>query len=486
MVSSIQDVRFPFAQCLTIGAVVGKLAYPRQTRGAGDGFDSCGFSRMTHWPTLARLFVCTAICVVLAELIGSVSIPLGGSYRITLLPFLWALLIGAAWGIASPNLPSVSRVDTSLQQFASVALQFALLLFIAKLGLLVGGSLPKIVTAGWALVFQEFGHFFGTAMVGLPIALLLGIKREAIGATFSVGREPSLAIIGERYGMASPEGHGVLAEYVTGTVFGAVFISLFASLITSLGIFHPNALAMGAGMGSGSLMAAAASAISAQQTPEMAKEVAAFAAASNLITTTIGTYFTLFLSLPFTAWAYGVLEPVLGRSSGRSAAETSGEQLSSATEDSQATEKFSLAQVISIWLGVGAIALAANYIAFKTIPDSRTAAGLAIILLCVAIGYGLYKLTRSLVPAVLWVSLIAMALTYPTMPYAAEIAALTGRINFLALATPVIALAGLSIAKDLPVFRKLGWRIVVVSLAANAGTFIGGAFVAQLFMGNHP
>jgi hypothetical protein len=450
------------------------------------GVNLAAVPRMTYWPTLARLFVCTAICVVLGELIGAATIPLGGNYRITLLPVLWALLIGAAWGIASPNLPSALKVDTRLQRFASVALQFALLLFIAKLGLLVGGSLPKIMTAGWALVFQEFGHFFGTAFVGLPIALLLGIKREAIGATFSVGREPSLAIIGERYGMASSEGHGVLAEYVTGTVFGAVFISLFASLITSFGIFHPHALAMGAGMGSGSLMAAAASAISAQQTPEVAKEVAAFAAASNLITTTIGTYFTLFLSLPFTVWAYGVLEPILGRDSSKSVAENVREDLSDVTEDAEATEKLPVIQIISIWLGVGGIALAANYIAFKTIPDSSTVAGVAIVLLCVAIGYAVYKLTRSLVPAVLWVSLIAMALTYPTLPYAAETAALTGRINFLALATPVIALAGLSIAKDLPVFRKLGWRIVVASLAANAGTFIGGAFVAQFFMGSHP
>ena len=46
----------------------------------------------------------------------------------------------------------------------------------------------------------------------LPLALLLGIKREAVGATFSVGREGNLVIIGEKYGMASPEGRGVLAE----------------------------------------------------------------------------------------------------------------------------------------------------------------------------------------------------------------------------------------------------------------------------------
>ncbi|MFK4581224.1 hypothetical protein ABIF83_004671 [Bradyrhizobium ottawaense] len=262
---------------------------------------------------LVKLLVFAAICVAMAELAGPVTIPLGGAYRITLLPFLWAMLIGVVWGIASPRLPGALRLDMNLQRLASLGLQLALLLFIAKLGLLVGGSLPRILDAGWALMFQEFGHFFGTAMVGLPIALLLGIKREAIGATFSVGREPSLAIIGERYGMDSPEGRGVLAEYITGTVFGTIFISLFASLVTSLGIFHPRALAMGAGMGSGSLMAAAASAISAQQSPEIAKEVAAFAAASNLITTTIGTYFTLFLSLPFTVWAYAVLEPIFRR-----------------------------------------------------------------------------------------------------------------------------------------------------------------------------
>ena len=61
------------------------------------------------------------------------------------------------------------------------------------------------------------------------------------------------------------------------------------------------------------MMAAASAAIAAQQTPEVAKEVAAFAAASNLITTTIGTYFTLFVSLPFANWSYSMLEPVLGR-----------------------------------------------------------------------------------------------------------------------------------------------------------------------------
>jgi hypothetical protein len=58
----------------------------------------------------------------------------------------------------------------------------------------------------------------------------------------------------------------VLAEYLTSTIFGALFIALLAGLITSWDIFDPLALAMGAGVGSGSMMAAASAAIAAQQT----------------------------------------------------------------------------------------------------------------------------------------------------------------------------------------------------------------------------
>ena len=185
---------------------------------------------------------------------------------------IWALLMGLALGIWHSRLPGLARVDLPMQFQASAILQPALLIFIAKLGLLVGGALPKLAEAGWGLLLQEFGNLFGCVLLGMPVALLLGIKREAVGATFSIGREPGLAIIGEKFGMDSAEGRGVLAEYVTGTLIGAIFISIFAGFVTSLNVFHPLALAMGAGVGSGSMTAAAVGAIAAQQTPEMAKD----------------------------------------------------------------------------------------------------------------------------------------------------------------------------------------------------------------------
>ncbi len=429
----------------------------------------------------ARVFALALLVVFAAELIGSYNIKAGPG-NIILLPLLWALLLGCAIGLAKGYLPQALKMEAGSQWYASAVLQSALLLFIAKLGLLVGASLPKILASGYALLFQELGHFFGTMIFGLPVAILLGVRREAIGATFSVGREPSLAIIGEKYGMNSPEGRGVLAEYITGTVIGAVFIGLLAGFVASLNIFHPNALAMGAGVGSGSMMAAASAAIAAQQAPEVAKEVAAFAAASNLITTTVGTYFTLFISLPFTVWSYSVLEPVLSKVGLKPrepmpSAETTPAAAALADD---AHPEFSAPERALAWIATGAFALVGNWLAYKNTPLDALP-GLAIMLAVVAIGYALYRLTGSRIPAVCWVSLLGMIATYPGVPYAAEIATLTGKINFLALTTPMLAFAGLSIAKDIPAFRRLGWPIVVTSLMANAGTFLGATVIAQFF-----
>jgi len=106
-----------------------------------------------------------------------------------------------------------SRSAQSLQRRASTIVQLALLMFIAKLGLLSADRWPSCHCC-WALVFRN-SSLLRTMALGLPIALLLGIKREAIGATFSVGREPSLAMIARNTG-CNRRSRGVLAEYITG------------------------------------------------------------------------------------------------------------------------------------------------------------------------------------------------------------------------------------------------------------------------------
>lgn len=428
-----------------------------------------------------RLVVVTLAVVLLAEAIGPAKFKVGPG-QVVLLPMLWALLIAAAWGLVQGRLPGPVRVDRGLQGLAGGLLNAALLLFIAKLGLTVGGGLPMIRQAGWALFFQEFGHALGTLALGLPLALLLGIKREAVGATFSVGREGNIAIIAEAYGMASPEGRGVLAEYITGTVLGALFIAILAGFLTSLQVFDPRSLAMGAGVGSGSMMAAAIGAITAQQPAESVSQLTAIAAASNLLTSVVGFYFTLFLSLPICSWLYGRLEPVLGRltARGRQPVADTGSTGPAGMEEALVAHRMSLTDVVTAWVIVSAGVMIGNRLSFQ-VPLLASLTGMGVVVAIVALAEVLKRLIPRL-PQILVLSVLATVIGIPgLLPVSDMVLDLTGKLNFLAFTTPVLALAGFSVAKDLPLFRRLGWRIVLVSLTATAGTFLGATLIAEFF-----
>ena len=159
-----------------------------------------------------------------------------------------------------------------------------------------------ILKASPALLLQEFGNL-GTVILGVPIAVLLGLKREAIGGAHSISREPNVAIVAERYGLNSPEGEGVLGVYLVGTVFGTIFIGLMASILASTTFLHPYALAMASGVGSASMMTASVGSLIALF-PEMAENIKAFGAASNLLSGLDGVYMSIFLALPFSEWLF--------------------------------------------------------------------------------------------------------------------------------------------------------------------------------------
>lgn len=429
--------------------------------------------------SVVQVFALALIIAMLSEWLGPLPIDLGIG-KVVLLPMIWALLIGLVLGLLAPRMPGPLKLSLHSQHLAASILSCALFLFIAKLGLLVGGSLPQLAQVGWGLVLQELGNLIGCVLLGMPVALLLGIKREAIGATFSIGREPGLAIVGERFGMDSPEGRGVLAEYITGTLVGAIFISLLAGFVASLDIFHPLALGMGAGVGSGSMTAAAVGAIAAQY-PDMADQVATFAAAANLIATTVGTYLTLFISLPLAVHAYRIFEPILGRRSKAVVVEEA--PAAESAQEAAHASVLNLGMRFMSWVFVGVLVLIGNRIGYG-IPVLDALPGVALIIAAVLVGDLIYIGTKRKLPAVCWISFIAMAMTFPATPYAAEIAALTGKVNFLAMITPMLTFAGLSLAKDIPAFRRLGWRIVVVSLLANAGVFLAATVIAQFFVGS--
>ncbi|WP_236000058.1 DUF3100 domain-containing protein [Bradyrhizobium uaiense] len=423
------------------------------------------------------MFVAVSIIVAVAETVGVVQFQIGPG-KVLLQPMVWALLIAAAWGLSARYLPAVAQIGPGLQTYAGQLLNAGLLLFVIKMAFTVGGALPEVQKAGWALIFQELGHTFGTLVLGLPIALLLGVKREAVGATFSIGREGNMVIIGEKYGMNSAEGRGVLAEYITGTVLGALFIALLAGFVASLHIFDPRSLAMGAGVGSGSMMAAAIGTINGHNPPEMAKELIAIASAANLMTAVLGFYFALFFSLPVCSWLYDRLEPRLGRFSNFKS-EDLGPSIAGAGETPK-HGAFGFSDSLLAWITIASGVLIGNSLTYK-VPLLQTCTGLLVVLAVVLLVDVLARVL-SKVPHILILVAVTTVLGIPGLPpFSDAMIAAVDKLNFLAFTTPVLTLAGFSVAKDLPIFRKLSWRIVVVSLTAAAGTFLGATLIAEYF-----
>lgn len=248
-----------------------------------------------------RLHLTVILASLFAEWIGILRIPLGPG-TLLLLPLFYAFIIGV---LLNPHLfKRMERViPKRVSDAASPLILIAVLPFIAKFGSTIGPAIEQIIAAGPALVLQELGNL-GTMLLALPFAVLvLRMRREAIGATYSIAREPNIAIISDRYGLKSPEGVGIMGVYVVGTMFGTLDFALMAGLIASLDIIDVRALAMACGVGSGSMVAACSGAL-AEAVPHMREELLAFSGASNLLTYATGLYVSLFIALPVAEWLY--------------------------------------------------------------------------------------------------------------------------------------------------------------------------------------
>ena len=163
---------------------------------------------------------------------------------------------------------------------------------------------------GPALILQELGHL-ATILI-LPVALLLGFKEEAIGMTNSIGREPNVAVVVDKYGFNSPESRGVFAIFIIGTVIGTIFISFLVTFSLSFLPLHPYAFAMASGVGSASMNAAAIGPTLAAF-PGLESQIEAFAGFSNLLSFCVGIYIVIFVALPLTERMYKWLEPKIGK-----------------------------------------------------------------------------------------------------------------------------------------------------------------------------
>ena len=247
------------------------------------------------------------VLVIIAQIIGPKQIPIANGVEVSIMPLLYTMVLGLVFYLAKP----IKWIQRKQARVAEGAMMLFIGILIAKLAVSSGQSIHLIFEMGPALLLQELGHL-ATILVALPVALILGFKRECIGMTSSIGREPEVAVIVDKYGFNSPESRGIFALFIVGTIIGTVFISFLASISVSLIPLHPFAFAMASGVGSASMNAASLGPTLAAF-PSLETSIEAFAGFSNLLSFSIGIYIVIFIAVPLTEKLYGWLEPIIGR-----------------------------------------------------------------------------------------------------------------------------------------------------------------------------
>lgn len=406
--------------------------------------------------------------------IGVKEIKITETTSILLLPLIYALVMGLGLYLAKP----IKFIGSKQSKVAEGAMVLFIGVLIAKLAISSGQSIGIIFEVGPALILQLIGDL-GT-LFALPVALILGFRREAIGMASSICREPNLGVIIDKYGFKSPEARGVLAIFVIGSIIGTPFISLLSSISVSAMPLHPYAFAMASGIGSASMNAAAL--VPLMHTyPAMATQLEAFAGCSNILSFCLGIYMCIFISLPLAEKLYKWLSPVLCKGNGESIDDEY--EIEGVKDDKYASsEELSLGKLkrwIAFLLIFSVIVTVGNFIGYKT-SLIDVFIGMLIVSAITILGMSLERIVPWNIQSIIFISLIGIILAIPGVPTADFIVHYVSQIDLTTICTAFLAYVGIAIGNDWAEFKKIGWKGIIVALIVISGTYLCSAVIAHV------
>ena len=253
-----------------------------------------------------KLHITVLICVLISQAIGTVTITITSGFKIIILPLIFSLILVTILYLEK----HVTWITKKQSKTCGKIMLIIIGPLIAKLAITSGQNIDLLVKTGIAIFLEELGDI-GSIFIALPVALLLGFKRESIGMTSSICREPQMAVIIDKYGLSSDEVKGFMIVYLIGIILGTIFISIIASFSYLIPL-HPYAYALACGVGSTSMNVAAVSSLITLH-PDLSNQLLAFSGISNLISLILGVYVYILVSLPLTEKLYAYIESIVSK-----------------------------------------------------------------------------------------------------------------------------------------------------------------------------
>ena len=251
-----------------------------------------------------KLHLSILLVSIISLFIGTINIPVF-TFNIIILPVFYSLFFSVILYISK----KVNWITLRESKQVSNIILILICPLIAQLAINSGKNIYLLFNIGPLLILEAFGDL-GTILLGLPIALLLGFKREAIGMTSSICREPQMAVLINKYSFNSKEVKGFFIVYFIGLLFGAPIISLIIIFLCRLLPFNPLSYALASGIGSTSLNVVAISFLKTLY-PHLTEEIIALGAISNMLSLFLGIYIFIFISLPLTEKLFNTLKKII-------------------------------------------------------------------------------------------------------------------------------------------------------------------------------
>lgn len=142
---------------------------------------------------------------------------------------------------------------------------------------------------------------------------------------------------------------------------------------------------------------------------------------------------------------------------------------------------FTLPETTLVLIIMAFLSLVANALS-SNIPFLDAVPGMVILIAISLAGIIAARVLPGGIPAVAYITTLGCILTYPGFPGSEIVNMYMKKVGFLALCTPILAYAGISIGKDMDAFKKTGWRIVVLACVIFIGTYLGSAVIAEVIL----
>lgn|SRR5690625_2204953 len=130
---------------------------------------------------------------------------------------------------------------------------------------------------------------------------------------------------------------------------------------------------------------------------------------------------------------------------------------------------------------IGAIVVIGNWIGYDIMPFEAIPGMIVLILIAIS-GLIIHRLLPFKIPSIAYIGIIGFIVTIPPFPGSEKLVEWTTQVNLLAIATPILAYAGISIGRSWADFAKLGWKTIIVGMCVLLGTFLGSAIIAEIVL----